>query len=97
MTFPVARVLIGSLSNDVFEPCTSPGSGLFELFGRDFEQILWQIVSVRVKTLSNTNLVASRNIKEEKGSLPVPVPLLKLPYTDERKLMLVTLRTYSVN
>ena len=30
----------GSLSNDVFERRTSSGSGLFELFGRDFEQIL---------------------------------------------------------
>ena len=34
----------------------------FSLLGRDFEQILGQIVSIRVKTLSNTNLVASKHI-----------------------------------
>ena len=43
------------------------------LLGRDFEQILGQIVSTRVKTLSTTNLVASRYIKREKVSLPVDV------------------------
>ena len=38
----------------------------------DFEQIFWQIVSyLRVKTLSNTDLVASRRIKSDKGSLPI--------------------------
>ena len=46
---------------------------LFALLSRDFEQILGQIVSLRVRTLSNTNLVASRHIKREKGSLPVDV------------------------
>ena len=35
----------------------------------DFEQI----ASVRVKTLSNRDLVASRYLKREKGSLPVDV------------------------
>ena len=43
----------------------------FALLSRDFEQIFGQIVSIRVKTLSNTNLVASRHIKREKRSLPV--------------------------
>ena len=42
----------------VFEQRTSTGSGLSALFGSDSEQILGQIVSLRVKTLSNTNLVA---------------------------------------
>ena len=60
-----------SLSNDVFERRTSTGSGLFALLGSVFEQILGQIVSLRVKTLSNTNLVASRHINAEKSSLPV--------------------------
>ena len=51
---------------------------------RDFEQIFEQIVSVRIKTLGNTNMVTSRLIKREKGSLPVDVrrsktSLLKLP------------------
>ena len=40
--------------------------------------------SIRVKTLSHTNLVALKDIKREKGSLPVDVSrskteLLKLP------------------
>ena len=60
------------------------GSGLFALLSRGFEQIFGQIVSIRMKTLSNRNMVASRLIKREKGSLPVDVrcsktALLKLP------------------
>ena len=55
----------------------STGNGLFTLFGSDFEQILEQIDSLRVKTLSNTNLVASRHIKRDKGSPPVDVRCLK--------------------
>ena len=47
-------------------------------------QFLGQIVSVRVKSLSNTDLVSSRQLKREKGPLPVDVrrsktSLLKLP------------------
>ena len=38
-----------------------------------FEQIRGQIVSIRVKSFSKTNLVASRYIKREKRSLPVDV------------------------
>ena len=73
-----------SLSRDVFERRTSTRSRIFAHLIRDFEQIFEQIVSIRVKKLSNTNLVASRNIKREKGSLPVDVrsskmSLLKLP------------------
>ena len=50
----------------------------------DFEQTFGQIVSLRVKTLSHTNMVASRYFKEGKSSLPVDVRrsktlLLKLP------------------
>ena len=76
----------------------STGSGLSELFGRDFEQILWQIVSVGVKTLSNTSMVASRNIKGEKGSLPVDVnrskaSLLKLPIVSVCKVTCQSLLT----
>ena len=37
----------------------SDESGLFVPFDSDMEQILGQIVSIRVKTLSNTILVAS--------------------------------------
>ena len=43
------------------------GSGLFVPFDRDLEQILGQIVSIRVKTLSNKNLVASWHTKREKS------------------------------
>ena len=43
----------------------------FAPLSRDFEQIFGQIVSIRVKTLSNTNMVTSRPIKREKRSLPV--------------------------
>ena len=75
-----------SLSNDVFERHTSTGSGLFAVLGHDFEQIFYQIVSFRVKTLSHTNLVASRLIKREEDSLPLDcrrskTSLLKLPNT----------------
>ena len=54
-----------------------------------FEPILRQIVSIRVKTLSNTNLVGSRHIKREKGSLPVDLcrsetSLIKLPILFKR-------------
>ena len=72
--------LLRSLSSDVFERRTSTGSGLFE-------QVLGQIVSVKVKTPNNTDLVASEHIKREKGSLPVDVrqsktSLLKRPKND---------------
>ena len=65
------------LSSHVFEPCTLTGSGLFALLSRDFQQLFGQIVSLRVMTLSSTNLVASRQFKVEKGSLPVWRPSLK--------------------
>ena len=55
--------LLGSLSNDIFEQRTSTGSvDIFALLSRAFEQVFGLIVSIRVKTLSNTNLVASRHI-----------------------------------
>ena len=76
--------LLGILSSDVFERRTSTGNGLFALVSRDFEQIFRQIVSIRIKTLGNTNTVAARLTKRENGSLPVDVRssktlLLKLP------------------
>ena len=58
---------IGSLSNEVLERRMSTGCGLFALFSRDFEQIRGQNVPLRVKTLSNTNLVALRySLKKRK-------------------------------
>ena len=59
--------IISIWNNDVFERRTSTGSGLFALLSRDFEQIWGQIVSLRVKTLSNTNLVVPRHIKKKKA------------------------------
>ena len=78
------KKLLGSLSSDVFERRTSTGSGLFALLSRVSEQIFGQIVFIIIKTLGNKNMVASRLIKREKGSLPVDVrrsktSLLKLP------------------
>ena len=52
---------------------TSTGSRLFALLSRNFDQIFGQIVSIRIKTLSNTKTVAPRLIKREKGLLPVDV------------------------
>ena len=52
------RAILGSLSSDVFERRTSTGNGLFAHLSRDFEQIFGQIVSLRIKTLGNTNTVA---------------------------------------
>lgn len=46
------------------------GSGLLQFFGIGFAQILRRFVSIRVKALSDTNLVASRRVKREKASLP---------------------------
>ena len=79
---------LGSLSNDVFERCTSTGSCPFSFLGDGFAQIFSQIVSIRVKKLSNTNYIASRHITREKSSLPVDVrrsktSLLKLPNNKE--------------
>ena len=78
------KLIIGNLSNDVFERRTSTGSGPFSFLDDGFAQIFSQIVSIRVKKLSNTNCIASRHITREKSSLPVDVrcsktSLLKLP------------------
>ena len=59
--------IIGSLSSDVLERRTFTGSGLFALSSRNFQQIFGQIVSSRVKALSNAELAASRHIKEKKA------------------------------
>jgi len=69
---------------------------------RDFEQILGQIVSIRIKTLGNTNMVASRLIKRGKGSLPVDVrrsktSLLKLPNVREINCVIHWMDIYPAN
>ena len=68
-----ARQYIGSLSNDVFEQRKSPRSRQFSFLGSGFTQMFWQIVCIWKKTISNTNLVASRHTRREKTSLPVNV------------------------
>ena len=69
--------ILGSLSGDVFERRTSNGSGLFPLLSQDFfKQIFGQIVFIRVKTHSNTNLLASRHVENEKSLLPVDMASL---------------------
>ena len=60
------NLLYSSLSKDIFERRTSTGSELFSFLGRGFAQIFGQIVSISVKTRSNTNSVMSRNIKRDK-------------------------------
>ena len=67
----------GRLSKDVFERRPSTGSGRFAFLCSDHAQIFGQIVSIRVKTLGNTNLVASRHIKGENASLLVDVRIAK--------------------
>ena len=62
----------------------SSRSGLFFIFDGGFAHIFGQIISIIVKTLRNTNLVASRCLKVKKTSVPVDMrrsktPLLKLP------------------
>ena len=66
-----------------------PEVDLFVPLSHDFEQLFRQIASIRVKTPSNTNLVASGLIKRENGSLPVHVrrsktSLLELPFNAAR-------------
>ena len=62
-----------SLSKDVFERRKSTGSGPLPFMGSGLPGIFGQIVSVRIKTLSNTFFVASSHIIKEKASLPVDV------------------------
>ena len=77
-----AQSLVGTFLSDARHPEVD----FLHSFGREILEILGQIVSLRVRTLSNTNFVQSRHIKREKGSLPVYVPrrsktsLLKLPF-----------------
>ena len=80
----IMMMIIGSLSNNVFERRTSTGSGLFSFLDGGFAQIFCQIASITVKKLRNTNFISSRHVKRENTSLPVDVrrsktSLLKLP------------------
>ena len=62
------------------DPRPAAESGLFFSFlGSSFAQMFGQIFSTRVKKLSNTNLVSSRNSKIKKTSLPVDMRRSKTP------------------
>ena len=65
--------LLVCLSQSIFKPRTSTESRLFSTLGSGFAQSLVQVVSITVKTRSNTNLAASRNFKMKKTSFPVNV------------------------
>ena len=54
-----------------------PEVAFFFIFKRGFAQMFGQIVSIIIKTLRNTNLVASRGFKMKKTSLPLDVRRLK--------------------
>ena len=58
---------LGSLSKDVFERCTSTGSGLFASVGTGFTQIFF----IRERTLSSTILSVLSHVKCKAASLPV--------------------------
>ena len=86
----VKHETIGSLSNDVYERRMSTGSGPFSSLDDGFAQIFNQIVSIRVKKLSNTNFLSSRDIKR----LLVDVrrsktSLLKFPIAGQQSPLLI--------
>lgn len=72
--------VLGRVSEDVFEQHTSTKSGLFEFFGTNFAQIFDQIVPIRVKTLSNINLVVPRHIKVHRSKTSFPKNLYILTF-----------------
>ena len=72
--FSWLKDLIVSLSKDVNRKWS-----FFLFLDGGFAQMFGQIVSLVVKTLRNTNLVASRCFKMKKTSLPVDVRRSKTP------------------
>ena len=75
---------IGSLTKTIFERRMSTGSASFAFLDIVLAQTCGLIVFIRVKKLTNSNLVASRPIKREKTSFQLDKPhsktfLLKLP------------------
>lgn len=72
--------VLGRVSEDGFEQHTPTKSGLFEFFGTNFAQIFDQIVPIRVKTLSNINLVVPRHIKVHRSKTPFPKNLYILTF-----------------
>ena len=78
-------IILGKLSKGYFERQKPTRSWLFAFFS-GFVQIFRQIVSIRVKILSKTNLTVPRYIKMEKVSLPVDVRDSKKPPNRSLKL-----------
>ena len=73
--------ITGSFSKGVFERRTSNGVDLSHSWALSFAQIFGQLVFLRVKTLSNTNLVAEGILKErENTSLQIDVRRSKLVF-----------------
>ena len=58
-----STVISGSSTKDIFLMAHVNRNWSFLFLGSGFAQIFKQIVSIRVKTLSNANLVASRCFK----------------------------------
>ena len=56
-----------------------PGVDFLHSWAVVLGQIFRQIISIRVMTLINTNVVASRHIKREEVLLPVAVHRSKMP------------------
>ena len=66
-----------------------PDVAFLQSWGKYLTIFFPQIISLREKTLKNTNLVPSRHFKRVKDSLPVDMhysktSLLKLPYNETR-------------
>ena len=61
-------------SKSIFKPRTSTESRCFSILGSGQAQIFLQVVSITVKTRSNTDLVASRNFLGKTSPLPPPPP-----------------------
>ena len=67
------------------------GNGVSALLGGDFVLIFGQIVSIRGKELSKTNLEALNSTKSQKASLPVEVRRVMLvSQNNETAAMLVS-------
>ena len=55
-----------NLSKGVFERRVLTRSGLFACLGNGFGQIYWKIVSIRVRTLSNTHFISVKTYQKER-------------------------------
>ena len=55
----------------VFERRSSTGSELFVMLGRDFEKIFYQIVSIRMKTMSYLSRARDLNLGKNTGCFAV--------------------------